>query len=201
MGYIEVLTTLTNFKKLCLPLQWNGLLTILHKGLAERVVGSDGSNKCFMTILYGLYNRINLDYGSLIWSQMVQILNSSTKYSEISCGRFWTIVTNRAITTLQVPVMKDAMFSLVATFHTKKVIIADPIKFLHVGSIPETMYHCVSMESNVMAAYRKFPPSSPHHLTPEMQAAVEAVEKPAKRGKKKEDKKDNEEGASSKFEK
>ena len=100
MGYTEVLTTFTKFKKSCLPPQWNGLLTILHKGLSERVGGFDGSNKCFMTILYGLYNGINLDYGSLIWSQLVHSLNSSTKHSEVSCGCFWTLVTRRAIKSL-----------------------------------------------------------------------------------------------------
>ena len=125
MGYTEVLVSFTKFKKSCLPPQWNGLLTLLHKGLGERVAGSDGSNRCFMTILYGLYNGLNLDYGSLLWSQVVQSLNFSTKHSEISCGRFWTIVTQRAISSLNIPVMKDVLLSSVATFHTKKVIIAD----------------------------------------------------------------------------
>ena len=45
MGYIDVLTTVTKFKKSCLPPQWNGLLTLINKGLAERVAGSDGTRK------------------------------------------------------------------------------------------------------------------------------------------------------------
>nr|KAJ0192475.1 hypothetical protein LSAT_V11C800450880 [Lactuca sativa] len=72
MGYTEVLTSFTKFKNSCLPPQWNGLLTLLHKGLAEHVGGSDGSNKYIMTIVYDIYNRINLDYGFLIWSQLKQ---------------------------------------------------------------------------------------------------------------------------------
>lgn len=51
MGYTDILTTVTKFKKLCLPPQWNGLFTLLFKGFVERVVGSDGASKSFMTIL------------------------------------------------------------------------------------------------------------------------------------------------------
>ena len=100
MGYTDVLTTVTKVKKSCFPPQWNGLLTLLNKGLAERVVGSDGTNKGFLTIIYRLYHGVNLDYGSIIWSQLVQTLNKSTRHSEISCGHLWTIVTRRAIDTL-----------------------------------------------------------------------------------------------------
>ncbi|XP_052621138.1 leucine-rich repeat extensin-like protein 2 [Lactuca sativa] len=198
IGYTEVLTTFTKFKKLCLPPQWNELHTILHMGLSERVGGSEGSNKCFMTILYGLYNGINLDYGSLIWSQLVQSLNSSNKHSEVSCSHFWTLVTRRAINSLQISVMKDAVLSSIATFHTNKIIVADPKKFPHNGSIPETMYRYVSEESKVMAEYRLIPPKNPRQLTPEMQAALDEVEKTAKRGKKADSKKLETEEPSSK---
>ena len=81
MGYNDVLTTVTKVKKSCFPPQWNGFLTLLNKSLAERVAGSDGTSKGFLTILYGLYNGINLDYGSIIWSQVVQTLNTSTRHS------------------------------------------------------------------------------------------------------------------------
>ena len=54
MGYTEVLTMVTKFKKSCLPPQWNGLFTLLFKSLLERVAGSDGAIKAFMTLLYGL---------------------------------------------------------------------------------------------------------------------------------------------------
>lgn len=54
MGYTDVLTTIAKVKKSCLPSQWNGLLTLLIKGLAERCGGSDTTSKGFLTILYGL---------------------------------------------------------------------------------------------------------------------------------------------------
>ena len=54
MGYTDVLTTVTKVKKSCLPSQWNGLLTLLIKSLAERSGGSNGTSKGFLTLLYGL---------------------------------------------------------------------------------------------------------------------------------------------------
>lgn len=94
--------------------------------------------------------------------------------------------------------MKHAMLSSVATFHTKKIIFSDATKFSHIGSIPETMYMCVSSESNVMTAYRKLSPKGPRELTPEMQVALDVVEKPVKRGKKADTKKVETEGPSTK---
>ena len=144
MGYTDVLTTITKVKKSCLPSQWNGLLTLLIKGLVERSGGFDTTSKGFLTLLYGLYNGINLDYGSIIWSQVVQSLNTTTRHSEISCGRFWTLITKKDIDSLEIPIMKDALLATIATFHTKKIILSYPRKFLHYGMIPETMYICVS---------------------------------------------------------
>lgn len=184
MGYTDVVTTITKVKKSCLPSQWNGLLTLLIKGLAERSGGSDTTSKGFLTLLYGLYNGINIDYGSIIWSQVVQSLNTSTRHSEITCGRFWTLITKKAIDSLEIPIMKDALLATIATFHTKKVIISDPSKFLHYGMIPETMYRSVSEQSNVLADYRKLPPFGPRVLTPEQQAALYALEKPINLGMK-----------------
>ncbi|XP_023754465.1 uncharacterized protein LOC111902886 [Lactuca sativa] len=62
--------------------------------------------------------------------------------------------------------------------------MADPTKFLHKGSILETMYRSVSQESKLISDYKLLPPKSPRKLTLEMQVALDEVEKPAKRGKK-----------------
>lgn len=82
-----------------------------------------------MTILYGLYHGIRLDYGAIFWAQLVQSMNSTTHHSEISMGRFWTIVVQRAIAKLNIPVKEDSLKSSIATFHTTKIIIADNSKF------------------------------------------------------------------------
>lgn len=183
MGYTDILTTVTKFKKSCLPAQWNGIFSFLFNGLAERVVGSDGASKGFMTILYGLYHGLNLNYQSLIWNQPVQSLNSSSKHSYISYGRFWTLVTHRPMEHFQVPIIADALRSSIANFRTINIIVTDPTEFLFIGSIPESMYRCVTAKSKVMTEYRNLPPTGPRHLTPDMESVLDVVDKPAKHGK------------------
>lgn len=58
------------------------------------------------------------------------------------------------------------------------------------------MSRCVSCESKIMANYKKLTPSGPHQLTPEMQSALDAADKP-ERGKKPKTTKPETEGPSS----
>ncbi|XP_023746786.1 uncharacterized protein LOC111894938 [Lactuca sativa] len=74
--------------------------------------------------------------------------------------------------------MQDALLASIATFHTKKIILSDLIKFPHYGMIPETM---------------KLPPIGLKVLSPEQQAALDALEKPTNRGKRVSKKEDPEE--------
>ena len=97
----------------------------------------------------------------------------------------------------QIPVMEDALKSSITAFHTTKITVSDPTKFTFVSSIPESMYRCVTAENNVMADYRKLTPTGPRKLTPEMQSALEVVDKPTKRRKKPDQKKKDAEGQSS----
>ncbi|KAL7590356.1 hypothetical protein Lser_V15G35623 [Lactuca serriola] len=147
MGYIEILTTVTKFKKSCPPPQWNGFFTVLFKGLLERSAGSDGASRLFMMILYGLYHGVNLDYGSLLWQKLIQSLASTSRHSEISYARFWTLVTKWAMDKYHVPVVANSPLSSIVVFHTTKIIVTDPSKFQFVGSIHESMYACVSRDS------------------------------------------------------
>nr|KAJ0197055.1 hypothetical protein LSAT_V11C700366830 [Lactuca sativa] len=118
-------------------------------GISKRSAGSDGASNSFMTVLYGLYNGLNLDFGSIIWQQLVQSLVSSSRNSEISCGRFWSLINNWAMDRLRVPIMADSLLSSIATFHTTKIIVADPTKFSFIGSIPEAMLGRISASRSV----------------------------------------------------
>ncbi|XP_052626744.1 uncharacterized protein LOC128133385 [Lactuca sativa] len=135
-------------------------------------------------MLYGMYNGLNLDYGSIIWQQLVQSLLSSSKHSEVSCGRFWSIITKWAMDRNRVPIMVDSLLSSIVTFHTTKIIVTDPTKFSYIGSIPETMLGCISTASNILQQYRKRKVVGSRELTPTMLRSIEEADKPAKRGKK-----------------
>nr|KAJ0213192.1 hypothetical protein LSAT_V11C400185240 [Lactuca sativa] len=189
MGYIETLATVTRFKKSCLPPKWDGLFTLLFKGLFERSAGSDGASKSFMTLLYGLYTGINLDYGMVLWLQLVQSLSSASHHTEVSCARFWTIITQWIMECYHVLIMADSLLSSIATFHTTNIIVTHPSKFHFVGSIPEAMYACVSPASKIIQEYKKLPSSGTRKQSPEMIKSLEEADKPAKRSKKQEAKK------------
>lgn len=97
-----------------------------------------------------------------------------------------------------IPIMADSLLSSIANFHTTKIIVTDPSKFPFNGSIPESMYACVSRESKVIQEYKKLPSSGPRELTPEMIRSIEDGDRLAKRGKKVDPKKGNKERPSSK---
>lgn len=63
MGYLGEITLLSKFKKPNLLPMWNGLFSLLFKIYSEWVTGSNSASKLLCTIIYGLYTRINLDYG------------------------------------------------------------------------------------------------------------------------------------------
>lgn len=59
-------------------------------------------------MMYDIYFGINLDYGSVLSAQLVQSTLSTTRHNEISYARFWTIVVQRAINKLNIPVLEDS---------------------------------------------------------------------------------------------
>ncbi|CAI9283440.1 unnamed protein product [Lactuca saligna] len=184
MGYTEVLTSVARFKKSCLPPQWNGLFTVLFKGLSERSSGSDGASRLFLTIMYGVYNGINLDYGFVLWQQLIQSLSSSSRHSEVSLARFWILITKWAMDRFDVPIADGASMSSVGTFHTKKIIVSDASKFSFIGSIPESMYGDVPSDSRLIRKLKELRPSGPRELTPDMLKSIHDADKPVSRGKK-----------------
>ena len=111
---------------------------------------------------------------------MIQITLSTTRHSEVSCVRFWSLIIQWAIDKLKILVMMDALLSTVSTFHTTGIILADNSKFSFVGSIPEAMFRDVSATSKILEGFRKLAPSVFHTITLEMQVILTEVDKPKK---------------------
>ena len=113
MGYKEALAAVSKFKKPNLPPTWNALFTILFKAFFGRVTDNDCARKLFMSLMYGLYTGKNVDYGSILWAQLIQSTHSVTRHSEISCARFLSIIVNKALQQLKIPVMSDALMAYI----------------------------------------------------------------------------------------
>ncbi|CAI9264261.1 unnamed protein product [Lactuca saligna] len=129
------------------------------------VTGSDSASKFFCTFIYGLYHGIKLDYGSILWVQLVQSTLSTTRHSKISCARFWSIIVHRAITKLNITVIEECIIATIPIFHILNFIMSDPTKFNFIGSLPEAMLNCVPIDNELINKYQKKPASGPHPLT------------------------------------
>lgn len=81
IGYNGNISQLSKFKKSFLPPMWNGWLILLFKSFSEWVVGLDSERKLFYNLIYGLHHGANLDYGSILWTQIIQSTISMTRYT------------------------------------------------------------------------------------------------------------------------
>ncbi|CAI9302898.1 unnamed protein product [Lactuca saligna] len=81
MDYSGDISLLSKFIKSFLPPMWNWLFIVLFNILSEMVLGSDSARKLFYTLIYGLYHGINMDFGSVIWSQFIQSTSLSTQHT------------------------------------------------------------------------------------------------------------------------
>ena len=147
---------------------WNGLFTLLFKIFSERVAGSDRTSRIFYTIIYGLYHGINLDYGAILWAQLIQSTASATRNTEISYARFWPIIVKRALVHFEVPLTDDSIVVSIPILQTLTIMMSDPSKFTFVGSIPKVMFAKVLQDNVIVNEYQKLPPSGARPMTEEM---------------------------------
>ncbi|KAI3790935.1 hypothetical protein L2E82_04384 [Cichorium intybus] len=185
LGYKGDITQLSKFTKKSLPPLWNFLFTILFKSFSERTTGTDSASKLFYSLFYGLYHDINLDYGSILWSQFVESVNYKNRHSEISCARFWTIVVKRAIEQHHHHIMTDSVLAVIPTLSTTQFATTKSEDFDFIGSIPITMLDRVPNGVHCIAAYRQIPPSGIRAVDQTHQVAFDRLENPKKNVKRK----------------
>lgn len=154
MGYNSDLSLLSKFKKSALPPLWNVLFTIFFKCLSERVSGSDSASKILNILIYGLIFGENIDYGIIMCTRFALSVSSNTKYSQISCARFWSIVVRRALNHWKVREMKDVLGFQISKMQTTTFVTSDPKSFNLFGSIPEVILARVPLDNDIINAYR-----------------------------------------------
>lgn len=101
ISYIGDISLLSKFRVSNLALMWNGLFTLLFKSFSERVAHSDSASKVFNKLIYCLYHWINLEYGSILWTQLIQRTSSTTRNTAISYARFFVNRRHKSPSSLQ----------------------------------------------------------------------------------------------------
>ena len=96
MGHDPLLETVSKMNKSRLPPRWNLLSSIVLRCFAERTSGSDNASKLLLTLIYTIYTNQNIDLGHIMWTQFFLSPNSSTRTTNISMARFWSIVVDGA---------------------------------------------------------------------------------------------------------
>lgn len=114
---------------------------------------------------------------------MIQSTLLITRHNEISCAQFWSLIVCRAVVKHNISTMKDTLAFSVSNFHTTRIIFADNSKFSFIGSIPEIMFRDVPSSSKILEGFWELTPSGFRPLTLEMQATIDAADKPKKGGK------------------
>ncbi|KAI3510617.1 hypothetical protein L1887_17749 [Cichorium endivia] len=185
MGYKGDITQLSKFSKKGLPPLWNALFTILFKSFSERTTGTDSASKLFYSIFYGLYNAVNLDYGSILWSQFVESVNYKLRHQEISCARFWSLVVERTIQKHDIHVMKDSVMEVIPTMPTATFTTSKAEDFEFIGAIPMTMLNRVPKDTPCIVEYCKSTTFEVRNIDDTHLQAFEKLENPKKSIKRK----------------
>lgn len=141
---------------------WNGLFTLLFKSFTERVIASDSASRLFCTIIYGLFSGVNLDYGTIHWSKLIQSILSTSKHSKTSCARIWSFNVKHAIDCLQIQLKDDSVLVVIPILHTSNIVMFDPTKFSFIRSILEATLPNVDVDNLIVNEYHKKPTSNVH---------------------------------------
>ncbi|KAI3508246.1 hypothetical protein L1887_23252 [Cichorium endivia] len=185
MGYKGDISQLSKFSKKGLPPQWNALFTILFKSFSERTTGTDSASKLFYSIFFGLYNAVNLDYGSVLWSQFVESVNYKLRHQEISCARFWSLVVQRTIQKHDIHVMTDSVMAVIPTMPTATFATSKAEDFDFIGAIPMAMLNRVPKDTPCIVEYCKLTTFVVRSIYETLQQAFEKLENPRKTTKRK----------------
>ncbi|KAL4582285.1 hypothetical protein LXL04_006830 [Taraxacum kok-saghyz] len=144
MGHDPLLETISKMNKSRMSPRWNLLASIVLRCFAERTTGSDNSSKLFLTLIYAIYLNQNIDIGHILWTQFCLSPNSSTRTSNISMARFWSIVVDGALSKF-VELRGDdtTVMAEISELQVNKLGFMKDRVFPHCGEIPNEMWSLV----------------------------------------------------------
>ncbi|KAL4584282.1 hypothetical protein LXL04_008878 [Taraxacum kok-saghyz] len=144
MGHDPFLETVSKINKSKMQPRWNLLASIILRCFAERTTGSDNASKLLLTLIYAIYTNSNIDIGHILWTQFCSSPNSSTRTTNISMARFWSIVVDGALSKfVELRGDSSTQKAEISELQVNKLQFVKDRVFPHCGEIPNEMWSVV----------------------------------------------------------
>ncbi|XP_023737216.1 uncharacterized protein LOC111885168 isoform X1 [Lactuca sativa] len=153
MGHEPYMKKVSDFKKSRLPAVWSLLFGFILRGLTSRTGGLDAGPKELLSLMYGLYKGVNVDFATVLWNEFVDSIKHSKRATELSAHRFWALIVSQAYEFHKIPIDESEVPKTLIhqiSIPTK----ADQSHFSFVGQIPEEMLSLIKCPSRILDQYR-----------------------------------------------
>jgi ribosomal protein S8 len=74
IGYVDEITTYTQFRRMHLPIIWSTIFNCVTKGMTNKVGWWDQASKTILQVLCATKEKIKVDYVALIWKDLINII-------------------------------------------------------------------------------------------------------------------------------
>ncbi|XP_023737275.2 uncharacterized protein LOC111885229 isoform X2 [Lactuca sativa] len=153
MGHEPYMKKVSDFKKSRLPAVWSLLFGFILRGLTSRTGGLDAGPKELLSLMYGLYKGVNVDFATVLWNEFVDSIKHSKRATELSAHRFWALIVSQAYEFHKIPIDESEVPKTLIhqiSIPTK----ADQSHSSFVGQIPEEMLSLIKCPSRILDQYR-----------------------------------------------
>ncbi|KAL4590759.1 hypothetical protein LXL04_003702 [Taraxacum kok-saghyz] len=181
MGHDPLLETVLKINKSRMPPRWNLLTSIVLRCFAERTTGSENASKLLLTLIYAIYSGQNIDIGHILWTQFSLSPNSSSRTTNISMARFWSIVVDGALGKFKDLRGNDKTIMVeISELQVNKLQFVKDRVFDHCGEIPIEMWSVVPEDEPQKKKVKKdnkgvLPPLVNREIPADVQERIEAI--------------------------
>lgn len=129
--------------------------TQFKKCMCGRKEGQDSAASLFLTALYGVYYNVNMDVGYILWNEFVKSWKGTSKSTELSSHRFWSVILHSVYTKHKIPFdsikdppMKCHIMRVRTNFNSQD-------EFDFASQVPDSMLHRIPKENIVLQDYKR----------------------------------------------
>lgn len=115
---------------------------------------------------FGLYYVLDIDYASLIWAELGYSIYHSNMIIKVSSAQVWSLIFHEVYTQEGIPLPTNDDVATFAQMTITKSTMDDPVVFLVVGRIPDSMLNLVSPTNKLLIKYKASMDPNPTGIIP-----------------------------------